>query len=72
MGWNIFLMKTSQTLRRGFGSMTKVIIDICPPYAPGAVPLYHAASECGASCCVVWGAGDVDGDGDGRVVVSRW
>src|SRR6266852_980446 len=30
MGWNVFLMKTSHTLQRGFGSSTEWIIHACP------------------------------------------
>src|SRR6266849_4472815 len=30
MGWNAFLMKTSHTLQRGFGSTTKGMVNACP------------------------------------------
>src|SRR6266849_10868338 len=30
MGWNAFLMKTSHTLQRGFGSTTEMMMNACP------------------------------------------
>jgi ankyrin repeat protein len=45
MGWNVFSMKTSHTLQRGFGSTMKIMIYACPlcVWRNLAVPLYHAA-----------------------------